>query len=95
MFPMNAVLEPMVAELATFQYTPAPEPVLITFTAEPDEVISELAIWKTQAALALPWPKSCHSYKLHVIQLTWTDLMVLRTYILKFHQLQQTPLEHH
>jgi hypothetical protein len=56
MFPMNVVFTSMVAELPTFQYTPAPEPVLITFTTELGEVISVLGIWKTQAALALPKP---------------------------------------
>jgi len=58
MFPMNVVFTSMVAELPTFQYTPAPEPVLITFTTELGEVISVLGIWKTQAALALPPPSS-------------------------------------
>src|SRR5487761_1944456 len=56
--PMKVVLTAMVAELPTFQYTPAPEPVLITFTTELLDVISVLGIWKTQAALALPPPSS-------------------------------------
>lgn len=56
MFPRNVVFTSMVAELPTFQYKPAPAPVLITFTTELGEVISVLGIWKTQAALALPWP---------------------------------------
>ena len=57
-FPSNDVLEPMVALLATFQNIPAPAPVLITFTVEPEDVISELSNWNTQAALAFPWPSS-------------------------------------
>ncbi len=55
-FPWNEVVVSRVAELPTFQYTPAPAPVLITLTTEPGEVISVLGIWKTQAALALPRP---------------------------------------
>jgi hypothetical protein len=43
-FPSNDVVVSRVAELPTFQYTPAPAPVLITLTAEPGEVISVLGI---------------------------------------------------
>ncbi len=56
MFPRNVVFVSIVAELRTFQKTPAPEPVLTRFTTELGEVISELSIWNTQAALALPCP---------------------------------------
>jgi hypothetical protein len=56
MFPKKVVFVARVAELPTFQNKPAPEPALIMFTTELDEVISVLGIWKTQAALALPWP---------------------------------------
>jgi len=52
-FPWKEVVVPRVAELRTSQNTPAFEPVLITFTTEPDEVIRLLSIWNTQAALAL------------------------------------------
>jgi diguanylate cyclase (GGDEF)-like protein len=44
MLPRNAVSVAMVAELRTFQYTPAPAPVLIRFTTEPDEVIRSASI---------------------------------------------------
>jgi hypothetical protein len=56
MFPSNVVVVSMVAELPTFQNSPAPGPVLITLTTEPGDVMSVLGIWKTQNALALPWP---------------------------------------
>ena len=55
-FPWKEVVVSRVAELPTFQNTPAPEPVLITFTTEPGEVMSVLGIWNTHAALALPRP---------------------------------------
>jgi len=44
MLPLNVVFVPMVAELPTFQYTPAPAPVLMTVTLDPDEVISVLDV---------------------------------------------------
>ena len=63
MFPSNAVLVPIVAELPTCQNTPssAPplEPKLITETDEPLAVVNALPIWKTQNALLLPWASSC------------------------------------
>ena len=55
-FPWNEVVVPRVAELRTSQKTPAPAPVLIKLTTEPDDVISVLGIWKSQNALALPPP---------------------------------------
>lgn len=61
MFPKKVVFRSMVAELPTFQYKPAPDPVLITLTPELGEVINVLGIWKTQAALALPPPSSMSS----------------------------------
>jgi len=52
-FPWKEVVVSRVADLPTFQNTPAPEPVLTTFTAEPGEVIRVLPIWNTQAALGV------------------------------------------
>jgi hypothetical protein len=56
--PSNDVVVSSVAELPTFQYRPAPAPVLITLTIDPGEVISVLGIWNTQKALRLPLPSS-------------------------------------
>jgi hypothetical protein len=44
-FPSNEVVVSRVAELPTFQNTPAPAPVLITLTTDPGEVIRVLGIW--------------------------------------------------
>jgi len=51
MFPRNVVYTSMVAELPTFQKSPAPEPVLITSTTESGEVIRVLGIWKFSVGL--------------------------------------------
>ena len=44
MLPTKIVFVSMVAELRTFQYTPAPEPVLMTCTTELGDVSSVLGI---------------------------------------------------
>jgi hypothetical protein len=56
MFPTNVDPLPMVAELLTCHCTAQALAPLVKRTVEPDEVMSVLAIRKTQTALGLPWP---------------------------------------
>src|SRR6185312_381437 len=69
MLPSNDVVVPSVAELPTCQDTPQADPPLMTFTIEPEAVVSVLPILKTKAAAGLPCALSVS------VPVSWAELL--------------------